>query len=474
MPVIPLKKLSYEDANDMKRVIDALNANFRYLDWLLNHQNLDLANLKPEIIQIQPADPEKPQPVDPYGLNPEYFKYYPNKCWNSSFEVFDPATFKPKYWDTAGVVSPDANFDSTYSLKLAPGQYAQQAEADGEGLADPGWWPWCPETRISFRVKGAGGKVRVQVIQSGAAVPLWIWVRDARGNWVKSRPAPEIVFDAAPDWPTALRTFAAQTLSAGGKIALRFENVGTADVYIDAVTIEPDWTGKWPSFYTHGPKSLPEPRVEGGHGLILNTLLDFKVFACLETGTDSPETEGVFFGDTKLGDVVYILMQQAPSVYLPLLEPGAYLSAKFKLSNHVVLADSGVSFLSVVTPPFSLTHIILKEYQSPDYGTVNAQYFFLYGPVSDGRGMLWASWDGAFAPEPQPPWPNDTLLEPVIFEFRLDSSNAYALMNGEIIYSCSLPSGFLSNMSYLYSYATCSGGKVNIEEVIIQTISLGG
>lgn len=257
MPVIPLKQLSYDDANDIRRIIDAINANFRYLDWLINRGNLDTANIKPEIVQVfVPVDPEKNQPVDQYGLNPEYFKYYPNKAWNSSFEVFDSTTLKPKYWDTDGVVSADANFDNTYSLKLAPGQYAQQAEVEGEGLANPGWWAWCPETRISFRVKGDGGKVGVQVIQGGVAVPLWAWVKDAKGNWVKSTPTPSLVFDAAPDWPVALRTFAAQTSPTGGKMALRFENAGTVDVYVDAVTIEPDWTGRWPSFYTHGPKSV--------------------------------------------------------------------------------------------------------------------------------------------------------------------------------------------------------------------------
>jgi hypothetical protein len=257
MPVIPLKQLSYDDANDIRRIIDAINANFRYLDWLINRGNLDTANIKPEIVHVfVPVEPEKNQPVDQYGLNPEYFKFYPNKCWNSSFEVFDPATLKPKYWDTDGVVSADANFDNTHSLKLAPGKYAQQVEVEGEGLADPSWWSWCPETRISFRVKGAGGTVRAQVIQGGVAVPLWIWVKDAKGNRIKSTPAPSLVFDAAPDWPVALRTFAAQTSPTGGKMAMRFENVGSVDVYIDAVTIEPDWTGRWPSFYTHGPKSV--------------------------------------------------------------------------------------------------------------------------------------------------------------------------------------------------------------------------
>lgn len=252
MPVIPLKRLRYDDANDIRRIIDVINANFSYLDWLLNNGNLDTTNIKPEIIQVFVP------PVDQFGINPEYLKFYPNKCWNSSFELFDQTTLKPKYWDTNGVVSADANFDNTYSLKLAPGQYARQVEVEGEGLANPGWWSWCAETRISFRVKGAGGKVGVQVIQGGVAVPLWVWVKDAKGNWVKSAPASSLVFDAAPDWPTALRTFAAQTSPTGGKMTLWFENVGEADVFVDAVTIEPDWNGRWPSFYTHGPRSTPE------------------------------------------------------------------------------------------------------------------------------------------------------------------------------------------------------------------------
>lgn len=256
MPIIEFPVISYDDfEKDPHRMIDKINDTFRQLDWLLNRERLDGQNINQTVIQIIPPDPEKQQPVDPYGLNPEYIKFYPNKCWNSSFEMFDTVTLKPKYWNTTGIVSSYANFDNTYSLKLTPGQYAQQTEESGEGLADPGWWPWCLETRISFRVKGNGGKVRVQVLQ-GSAVPLWVWVQDAKGNLVKSNPASYLDFNAASDWPVALQTFAAQTSPTGGKIALRFENVGTVDVYIDAVTIEPDWTGRWPSFYTHGPKSV--------------------------------------------------------------------------------------------------------------------------------------------------------------------------------------------------------------------------
>jgi len=245
VPAIPLKLIPYEDAWNLSRLVDTLNYNFRMLDWLLKPGFPGGVNLN---LNIKGADD--------YGIDPEYIKFYPNQCWNSSFEAFDSITLQPKYWETDGSVSADTSFDGIYSLKLAPGQYAQQKKENGAGLADPYWWSWCPETRISFRVKGEDGKVEVKVIQGGDAVPLWAWMKDAKGNWIKSEPNSTLTFDAALDWPMAFRTFAAQTSPSGGKIILYFRNVGSTDVYIDAVTIEPDWTGRWPSFYTHGPGSL--------------------------------------------------------------------------------------------------------------------------------------------------------------------------------------------------------------------------
>jgi len=133
--------------------------------------------------KIISLDPDKLEPtktgekaVDSHGLNPEFFKFYPNQVYNSSFERFNLATKKPDFWDTSGEVTPNSRFDNTYSLKLEPGQYAKQKEETGiGGLADPAWWSWwCPDTRYSFRVKGSGGKVKVQVLQS-SPVPLWTW-----------------------------------------------------------------------------------------------------------------------------------------------------------------------------------------------------------------------------------------------------------------------------------------------------------
>lgn len=51
MSIIPLKQISYKDADDVRRVVDALNANFRYLDWLINSGNIDMKNLSDNVVE---------------------------------------------------------------------------------------------------------------------------------------------------------------------------------------------------------------------------------------------------------------------------------------------------------------------------------------------------------------------------------------------------------------------------------------
>ncbi|MBT9143911.1 MAG: hypothetical protein DDT29_02325 [Dehalococcoidia bacterium] len=189
--------------------------------------------------------------ADAHGLNPEFIKFYPNVCRNSGFEVFG-SDMRPASWNTTGVSSPDARFDSTVSLRLAPGQFAEQI---APGLPDPAWWS-AHQTRVSFRIKG--GPVRVSVVQGAAAVPLWRWEVVATRDTQVHTTAPHILtFSGATDWFDGFRTFAAVPTVVGGPIRLRFENSGTVDVFIDAVTIEADWTGRHPSFYTPGPVSTP-------------------------------------------------------------------------------------------------------------------------------------------------------------------------------------------------------------------------
>ncbi|MBT9156634.1 MAG: hypothetical protein DDT37_01622 [Firmicutes bacterium] len=189
--------------------------------------------------------------ADAHGLNPEFIKFFPNVCRNSGFEIFG-SDMRPASWDTTGVSSPASRFDSTVSLRLAPGQFAEQI---APGLPDPAWWP-THETRISFRANG--GSVRVSVMQGGAAVPLWRWeIIAARDTRVHTAAPHSLHFPSTMGWYAGFRTFAAVPAVAGGPIRLRFENDGTANVFIDAVTIEADWTGRHPSFYTPGPASTP-------------------------------------------------------------------------------------------------------------------------------------------------------------------------------------------------------------------------
>jgi hypothetical protein len=197
---------------------------------------------------------------DQFGLNPNFVTCYPNKCANSSFENFDPETLLPAYWETSGCVSDDAAFVGDYSLKLAPGEYVVQT---GTLLADPGWWSWCQRgTRIALQAKGQG-QIRITVLQGGSPVPLSYMI----GGTMMQVPAPygwEV--NCSPDWAsmdasgtltTAMRTCNVAASATGGPIAIRIDNIGDTNAYIDAVQIGPDWTGEWPGVYVDGPESEP-------------------------------------------------------------------------------------------------------------------------------------------------------------------------------------------------------------------------
>lgn len=318
MPIVPLRQISYEDYNNQQRVIDTLNENFRLIDWLLNQRtaaasnsnlaanptyNFDIAgntlldageyggatiNMGDGAKVTIDTDITNTQPVsDSYGLNPKFMKMYPNKCWNSSFEIFETLDekLKPTYWDTEGICSPDSNFSGTYSLKLESGQTANQratkylSDTTGNGLANPSWWGWSSHTRYSFRIKGGSVRVRVTTdAGEGVTLPLTVDVINKNGEATKATSEgrqtntisagddtpPEYEYSLevynGVDWTDGLRTFTAQTNGRNTQLQLSLECIsGTA--YIDDVVVEPDYTGKWPSFYTHGPESDP-----GGSG----------------------------------------------------------------------------------------------------------------------------------------------------------------------------------------------------------------
>ena len=263
MARIPLSKISYSDAlKNIKRFIDIVNKNFAYLDWLIKG-NISTDNLNTGDIQVtvntEAAD--MPEVADEFGVNNQFVDFYPNMYSNSGMECFDSITLKPDYHDTDGVVSADSKFKGDYSLKLEPGQYMEQAQVGGSGFADPDWWSWCVnangfiQTRITFRAKGSGGAIRIRVYQGGNLCPLWIWSKDADGNDVQIVSDSNLDVAAGVDWPVGEISFVVNTLASGGKIKLRIDNIGAVNVYLDAFSITPDWTGKWPQIYKPGPHS---------------------------------------------------------------------------------------------------------------------------------------------------------------------------------------------------------------------------
>jgi hypothetical protein len=261
MADVRLKGVGYGDIRvkdgDISKLIDAFNENKRVLEWALH--NLTGDNFNNNNITIPPVDPAKEAPVDSYGINELYLDFYPNLCYNSGFEKYDSTTLKPEYWDTDGVVSAASRFESTCSLMLTAGQYAQQKDDDLLiGLPDPAWYTWATDTRYAFWVKGSGGSVTVSVIQGGNPLPLWKWEKNAKGELVKVYsvyPGHTLTFAIGIDWPIGRINFAATPSPTGGKMALRIVNAGAITLYTDAVKIIPDWTGRYAGLYKPGAKS---------------------------------------------------------------------------------------------------------------------------------------------------------------------------------------------------------------------------
>jgi hypothetical protein len=209
----------------------------RELDYLLTHLNGD--NIQ-NVLDI----------LDRRGLNPAFIKWFKNMCYNSSFELFNSTTFLPTYW-SGGVSDNNSNFYSTYSLKLTAGQTSQQTDA---ARVNPQWYASfldadgnsCTKTRVSFHKKG--GAVKIEVFDSTDAAFTITNTDKETGTY--------LTYAANSNWESESYSV---SLVHGANTAIRvkFTNTDGADAaYIDAVIIEPDYTGKWPSAYSDGPFSL--------------------------------------------------------------------------------------------------------------------------------------------------------------------------------------------------------------------------
>lgn len=86
-------------------------------------------------------------------------------------------------------------------------------------------------------------------------------------NWAYMEP-PTPEDPNVPYLITGYHTFSFKPIAGRGRVRICFENIdGSNPCYIDAVQIEPDFTGKWPSLYTQGPRSTAPGDIIGMPGI---------------------------------------------------------------------------------------------------------------------------------------------------------------------------------------------------------------
>lgn len=186
------------------------------------------------------GDEEKKTLIDQYGLDTRFIKWFKNMCYNSSFEVFEPETKLPAYWD-GGVSSPNSNFFGDHSLKLTASESSKQTAA-----INPQWYnSVSAKTRVSFHKKG--GAVRVSVLAADNSPFALTDENGDTGAYI------ECAYNE--NWIPESYTVSF-THGIGTSIRVKFDNSDSVDAYVDGVIVEPDYTGKRPSFYTDGPNSI--------------------------------------------------------------------------------------------------------------------------------------------------------------------------------------------------------------------------
>jgi hypothetical protein len=189
--------------------------------------------------------------IDENGVNPQAIEDI-NKITNSDFEVYDPVTMIPYYWE--GCVSdPDSCWRGTYAARITG--VMKQKEIDASGMADPAWWD-SELTVVAFRQRIGAVTVSVHSKTTGAALNL------NNPDYVEGGTAPatvtSITYPTPASWRDGFRFFRYQPPAGVGKVYLQFEGVGT---YIDCVQTHGLMNAlAYPCVYYPGPKSfLYEP-----------------------------------------------------------------------------------------------------------------------------------------------------------------------------------------------------------------------
>lgn len=207
--------------------------------------------------------------LNQYGINPKSLKWFKNMCYNSSFERFDATTKVPAYW-SGGKSTSNSNFYGSYSLQLNAGEASQQTI---EAVINSDYYKTISDyTRVSFHKKN--GAVKISVLNAIDNMPFELTNENGETGTYIEYPYNE---NWLPDSYTVSFNHVIDGIPQ--EFYIKFENSDAENrpCYIDAVIVEPDYTGMWPSFYTDGPKSDANENGQPlGSGVIDNlTRLDF-------------------------------------------------------------------------------------------------------------------------------------------------------------------------------------------------------
>jgi hypothetical protein len=203
---------------------------------------------------------------DKYGMDTAFMDNFKNMVWNSSFEVFDPVTLVPLYWDTAGVADPNSNFSGSYSLKLATGAIAGQT---GSGLITPSWYGSGP-TRVSFHSRNSPVTIKIYDVTNDSYFD--VTPQDNVGNPNPATVTTSYTTVTHPSWLNSRDSVSFDPTShpTCTQFNIEFTNAGGVDCWIDDVMLTPDFTGKWPQLYKDGPRSVSASSVIGVDGTPLD------------------------------------------------------------------------------------------------------------------------------------------------------------------------------------------------------------
>lgn len=207
--------------------------------------------------------------IDKYGINPKFVKNFPNKCWNSGFENYDTTTNVPFYWEGC-TVSEEAVWEGSVSAEIPPDGVLKQKAMGWEGYIYPEWWEF-QTTRVSFRYKSSGLRVGIFRSDTNILIPV-IYTYEEEETIIDENGEEQTVtvehteevdyidYPYAENWDTGLANFSFNSyeVPAGVGLYIVIQNMSSSNsLFVDAVQVEPDFTGKWPSIYSEGPKSSP-------------------------------------------------------------------------------------------------------------------------------------------------------------------------------------------------------------------------